>query len=276
MNKTVPAGAAILLDFIRETEVGRKDRASYDVIYANRQNRLKQPLTTMSFGDVVHAQEAWSKSHGSSAAGAYQFMRATLLGLAKEIPSLEGTDVFTPDLQDRLGFHLLKRRGYQAFVTGELSLVEFGKRLAQEWASLPVLADTRGNQQQVKRGQSYYAGDGLNKVLVKPEKVEAVLREVLAVARRRVEPEGQAAVRAAREKAAPASHAASKRRAVARSGRFWTWLLTAGGSLVTALKELNLVTLDWRVQLAILTVIVGFAVYAISSMPVVREALGLK
>lgn len=276
MNKTVPAGAAILLDFIRETEVGRKDRASYDVIYANRQNRLKRPLTTMSFGDVVDAQEAWSKNYGSSAAGAYQFMRATLIGLAKEIPSLKQTDLFTPDLQDRLGFHLLKRRSYQAFVTGELSLVEFGRRLAQEWASLPVLADTRGHRQQVKRGQSYYAGDGLNKALVKPEKVETVLREVLAVVRRPVEEEPAAAV--AREEAAAVtpSRPASKRKAVARSGRFWTWLLTAGGSVVTALKELNLVTLDWRVQLAILTVIVGFAVYAISTMPVVREALGLK
>ncbi|MCA1440308.1 hypothetical protein I6F07_08805 [Ensifer sp. IC4062] len=274
MNKTVPAGAAILLDFIRETEVGRKDRASYDVIYANRQNRLKQPLTTMSFGDVVDAQEGWSKSHGSSAAGAYQFMRATLIGLAKEIPSIASTDLFTPDLQDRLGFHLLKRRGYQAFVTGDLPLVEFGRRLAQEWASLPVLADTRRHQQQVKRGQSYYAGDGLNKALVKPEKVEAVLHEVLAKARRSVEE----AAPVGRAETAPvtAPRPASKRKTVARSGRFWTWLLTAGGSVVTALRELNLVTLDWRVQLAILTVIVGFAVYAISSMPVVREALGLK
>ncbi|MBP1882376.1 hypothetical protein [Sinorhizobium mexicanum] len=276
MNKTVPAGAAILLDFIRETEVGRKDRASYDVIYANRQNRLKQPLTTMRFGDVVEAQKSWSKSHGSSAAGAYQFMRATLIGLAKEISSIEASDLFTPDLQDRLGFHLVKRRGYQAFVAGELSLVEFGKRLAQEWASLPVLAATRGNDQEVKRGQSYYAGDSLNKALVKPEKVEAVLREVLAVARRPVEPEVSIAPVTQAEAAPAASRPASKRKAVSRSGRFWTWLLTAGGSVVTALKELNLVTLDWRVQLAILTVIVGFAVYAISSMPVVRQALGLK
>ncbi|WP_268815161.1 hypothetical protein [Sinorhizobium meliloti] len=38
---------------------------------------------------------------------------------------------------------------------------------------------------------------------------------------------------------------------------------------------MNLVALDWRVQLAILAVIVGFAVYAISSMPAVRDALGL-
>ncbi|MDK1489680.1 hypothetical protein QN219_06360 [Sinorhizobium sp. 7-81] len=278
MHKTVPPGAAILLDFIRETEVGRKDRASYDVIYANRQKRLKQPLTTMTFGEVVDAQRSWSKGHGSSAAGAYQFMRATLIGLAREMPSIEGTDIFGPDLQDWLGYHLLKRRGYREFVAGELSLVEFGRRLAQEWASLPVLADTRGSQHEVRRGQSYYAGDGLNKALVKPETVEAVLRNVLTAARRPAmleDEEGAAPVMPGEPVPAP-MRPASKRKAVARSGRFWTWLLTAGGSIVTGLKELNLVTLDWRVQFVILAVIVGFAAYAISSMPVVREALGLE
>lgn len=187
MDKTVPPGAAILLDFIRETEVGRSDRASYDVIYANKQSKLKQPLTTMNYGDIVDAQKAWSKNHGSSAAGGYQFMRATLIGLAKEITSISGKDIFTPGLQDRLGYHLLKRRGYQEFVTGNMMLDEFARRLAMEWASFPILADCKGSHRFVKRGQSFYAGDGVNKALVKPEKVEAVLKEVLAVARRPVD-----------------------------------------------------------------------------------------
>lgn len=39
MDKTVPAGAAILLDFIRKTEVGRTDRASYDVAFMNKTTR---------------------------------------------------------------------------------------------------------------------------------------------------------------------------------------------------------------------------------------------
>ncbi|PST27216.1 hypothetical protein C7U60_02725 [Mesorhizobium plurifarium] len=187
MDKTVPPGAAILLDFIRETEVGRSDRASYDVIYANKQGKLKQPLTTMNYGDVVDEQRKWSKNHGSSAAGAYQFMRATLIGLAKEIPSISGTDIFTPDLQDRLGYHLLKRRGYEEFVTGKITLVDFARRLAMEWASFPVLADCKGSHRFINRGMSFYAGDGVNKALVKSEKVEAVLRQVLATARRPVD-----------------------------------------------------------------------------------------
>ncbi len=35
MDKTVPAGAAILLDYVRVTEVGRTGRASYDVMYGD-------------------------------------------------------------------------------------------------------------------------------------------------------------------------------------------------------------------------------------------------
>src|SRR5690606_22262858 len=101
MDRTVPAGAAILLDFIRQTEVGRQDRASYDVIYANKQNRLPKPVTSMTIDEVIKAQPGWSKNHGSSAAGGYQFMRATLVGLKEEL-GLRGSQVLDADLQDRL------------------------------------------------------------------------------------------------------------------------------------------------------------------------------
>ena len=48
-----------------------------------------------------------------------------------------------------------------------------------EWASFPVLADTKGATRSIKAGQSYYAGDGLNKALVSP----AAVRQELAKAR---------------------------------------------------------------------------------------------
>ncbi|RVI77524.1 hypothetical protein [Sinorhizobium meliloti] len=268
MTKTVPLGAAMLLDFIREAEVGSKGRASYDVIYGHNQGKLTKPLTEMTIAEVIRAQKGWARAHGSSAAGGYQFMRATLTGLLKEVPGLRGEQRFDPALQDRLALHLLNRRGFAGFVSGEISPVEFARRLAMEWASLPVLAESQGDRQRIRRGQSYYAGDGLNRALVRPEKLEAVLGAVLAAGSREDE-----ADRVGEEAALVVP--ARPRRPVSRSGRFWTWLLTAGGTLVTALKELNLVALDWRVQLAILAVIVGFAVYAISSMPAVRDALGL-
>jgi hypothetical protein len=84
------------------------------------------------------------------------------------------------DLQDRLGYRLLKRRGYGEFMAGKIDRTEFGKRLAQEWASLPVLAAATVGKRKVARGQSYYAGDGLNKALVGPERVEAMLDKVKA------------------------------------------------------------------------------------------------
>ncbi|TWA47552.1 hypothetical protein FB008_11981 [Sinorhizobium medicae] len=106
---------------------------------------------------------------------------------------------------------------------------------------------------------------------MKPEKVEAVLKEVLEAARRPHEP-----VEEPEARPVPLPVPKPKPKPVRKSGRFWAWLLTAGGTIVTGLKELNPVALDWRVQIAILAVIVGFAVYAITSMPAVGGALGLK
>ncbi|KAB2725405.1 hypothetical protein [Brucella intermedia] len=173
MDKTVPAGAAILLDFIGDIEAPR----GYDVIYGNNQNKLPTPITKMTIGELIDAQASFTKRFKSSASGRYQFMRATLQELSREL-GLRGTQIFDANLQDRLAFHLLKRRGYEEYVSGKISRTEFGKRLAQEWASLPVLTAVKGAHRDLKRGQSYYAGDPLNKSLVSPEKVEAVLDRV--------------------------------------------------------------------------------------------------
>lgn len=178
MNANVPIGAAILLDFIAVPEVGTTGPEGYGVIYANKQSKLAKPLTEMTVDEVLAAQLGWSKNHGSSAAGRYQFMRATLKGLIADL-AIPGSAKFTPDLQDRLGFELLKRRGYANFAAGVLPLRAFGNNLAMEWASLPVLTDTKGAKRAVKRGETYYAGDGVNKVQTSPEKVEAVLTQSL-------------------------------------------------------------------------------------------------
>ncbi|MBX8827257.1 hypothetical protein [Ochrobactrum sp. SFR4] len=256
MDKTVPAGAAILLDFIRKTEVGRTDRASYDVIYGHNQDKLPKPITYMTIGELVDAQASFTKRFKSSASGGYQFMRKTLQDLSREL-RLNGRQIFDPDLQDRLGYHLLKRRGYEEFMAGTISMTEFAKRLAMEWASFPVLVATKGQHQQLKRGQSYYDGDALNKALVAPEAIEAVLHKAKAAGNglplpvpENPETETQPPEP---EKAKPVSH----------SKRFWTWLTAA------ALPAVGL--LDWRVQLASVVVVSGIAVYAIYSMPSVKS-----
>jgi hypothetical protein len=142
-------------------------------------------------------------------------------------------------------------------MAGEISRTEFGKRLAQEWASLPVLAACQGAHLKLTRGQSYYCGDALNAGLVPPERVEAVLDKVRAA--KGVDPKLDTPV------AAP-----TREQPLAKSKRFWTWVMTGIGAPLAAFGAL-----DWRVQFFIVAVIVGFAIYAISAMPQVRKALGL-
>ncbi|MDH6229591.1 muramidase (phage lysozyme) [Mesorhizobium soli] len=249
MDKTVPAGAAMLLDFIGDIEAPK----GYGTIYGNNQGKLPKPLTSMTVGKVVDAQASWTKQFKSSAAGRYQFMRKTLQELEKAL-SLRGNQLFDADLQDRLGYHLLKRRGYDEFMADQIDRAEFGKRLAQEWASLPVLATVAVGKRKVVRGQSYYAGDGLNKALVAPERVEAVLDKV----------------KAAKSEAEPAAKADTA--PLGKSKRLWTWL-TTGGTGVGVLS--GVAGLDVWLQRGIGVLLIGLAVYAIATMPDVRKRLGL-
>lgn len=175
---TVPSHAMVLLDFIGQYEAPR----GFDTVYGNNQVKLPKKVTSMTIGEIVDAQPSWTKRFGSSACGRYQFMRNTLQGICKEVPTLRGDAVFTADLQNRLGYYLLLRRDYEKFVDGKLSIAGFGLNLAKEWASFPVLVAVKGASRVVTIGQSYYAGDGKNKALVAPERVEETLARVLAMA----------------------------------------------------------------------------------------------
>ena len=181
MDKTVPKAAAVILDFIGKIEAPQ----GYDTIYGNNQRKLPKQITKMTLDELILAQKSWN--YGSSASGRYQFMRNTLLDLKREL-KLTGEEIFDANFQDRLGFHLLKRRGYEKFMQKQISTTMFGKYLAMEWASLPVLAESQGRHRGVPRGSSYYAGDRLNKALVKPEAVEAMLARALAAKGRSVGP----------------------------------------------------------------------------------------
>lgn len=175
MDRTIPAGAAFLLDFIAAREAPK----GYDTVYANKMAQMPKPLTSMTLAEVIADGPRRTKAFGSSACGRYQFMTATLQDLRKTLV-LMGTDLFTPDLQDRLAFALLQRRGHDKFMAGKLTRTAFGLAIAQEWASFPVLAACQGAHRALKRGQSYYAGDGMNKALVTPEAVESALNTAYA------------------------------------------------------------------------------------------------
>lgn len=191
MHSSIPASAAYLLKFIYNTDAGAPPPKCYEIIFGNRQNRLPKPITSMTLNELMSNQRNWSskswvlanwgiKGAASSASGAAQFMRDTLRGIINEM-KLTGEEKFTPDLQDLMAYHLLKRRGYLDYMSGKINRTQFALNLAKEWASFPVLAPVQGRHLTLKRGQSYYAGDSVNKALVSPEKVEQVLATMKAI-----------------------------------------------------------------------------------------------
>ena len=167
---TIPLAAKALLDLIAEKEAP----AGYGTLYNNKQSKLPTPLTQMTLSEVITAGPGWNAQYGSSACGRYQFMNATLKSL-KLSEGLDGSEPFSSALQDRLGYALLDQRGYEGFVIGRVSRTAFGLALAEEWASFPVLEVCKGAHREVQRGETFYAGDGLNKALISPEQVEAAL-----------------------------------------------------------------------------------------------------
>ena len=160
MDRTIPQAAAHILDFI----AGPESKGDYDAISSFKQHLLPKKLTSMTVDEVLTQGPTWRTKYGtlSSAAGRYQIINATLRRLVG-VMNLKGTEKFSPDLQDRMAMQLLRFRGYDQYMAGQISLEQFGKNLAQEWASLPVLAGTKNYKgANIQRGTSYYAGDGLN------------------------------------------------------------------------------------------------------------------
>jgi muramidase (phage lysozyme) len=167
---TIPPPAYAILALIKVTETGRADETAYDTIYSHAEKQLSKPITAMTLNELQGHQPGFTKNFGSSASGAFQFMKATLQDLETKL-SLSGSEIFNAELQDRLGFELLKRRGFQPWLDGKTTTDTLMIGLAKEWASFPVPSRMRGAHRTVERGQSYYAGDGLNKALIGPDVV---------------------------------------------------------------------------------------------------------
>jgi muramidase (phage lysozyme) len=158
-----------LLNLIAQVE----SSGNYNAHYSNpRNNSIK--FTDMSVAEVMKWQKDYvAKGNPSSAVGRYQIINTTLEGLVSEL-SIKSTQKFDPPTQDKMAIALLERRGAEQYVNNELSKEEFAANLAKEWAALPkVIGDNPE--------QSYYAGDGLNKSHIKPEKVLWAIEPIEAV-----------------------------------------------------------------------------------------------
>ena len=157
-----------LLNLIAQVE----SSDNYNAHYSNpRNNSIK--FTDMSVAEVMKWQKDYAaQGSPSSAVGRYQIINTTLDSLVSEL-NIKPTQKFDPPTQDKMAITLLERRGAEKYVNKELSKEEFAANLAQEWAGLPkVIGDNPD--------QSYYAGDGLNKSLVKPEKVLQAIEPIEA------------------------------------------------------------------------------------------------
>lgn len=154
--------------------VGEKEsKGDYNVAYGG----TKDNFTNMTVDEVLQWQDDYVDSGSSSSAvGKYQIIRKTLRDLKKKM-KLKGDEVFSPEMQDAMFVQLLKKRGYDKWVDGKIDDVEFGNKLAKEFASFPVLNDMEVKNKEgkvlrkLKRGESYYNKIAGNKSLITPEQV---------------------------------------------------------------------------------------------------------
>lgn len=111
----------------------------------------------------------------STACAGYQFIRRTLNGLKLSM-KLSGKEVMSAELQDRMAIRLMEGRGLLSYMAGGLSAEAFANNLAMEWASIPVVTRIKGQKRIVNPGETFYAGDGLNKAHHDPKKFLAAVK----------------------------------------------------------------------------------------------------
>ena len=113
----------------------------------------------------------------------------------------------------------------------------------------------------MKRGETFYAGDKLNNVLVTPQRIEAILDQVNAVGTTMAVSDAVVVI----EKVPVVADPGELGTPPATSKTVITNALTAIGMAVTAVGAF-LGGLDWRVQLFICAMVGGFAVYTIKRL----------
>lgn len=161
----------------------RESNGNYNAYYSKANNQSDPELTAMTIQEVRTWQDTFvANGSASSAVGKYQIIRSTMDEIIDRL-NLNSGDAFDESMQDRMAIGLLNKRKLGDFLSDAISVTQFGNNLAMEWASLPVLSPIENSKGRiVARGQSYYAGDGLNRAHVAPEQVEAILKHLKGVA----------------------------------------------------------------------------------------------
>ena len=166
-------GLSSLLNLIGGVEAPQ----GYNQVYGGIRSadQPPKPLTSMTVNEVLAWQDSIDARYPSEAAGRYQVMEDTLRGLVRS-GQVSGNARFNESTQDQIAVTLMKRRGLDDYQTGRISADKFAQKLSQEWASLPAITvDRKGRR---ASGQSYYAGDGLNRSHVA---IDAILNAVRSI-----------------------------------------------------------------------------------------------
>ena len=161
-----------VLDLIGKYE----SRGDYEIVYGGiPKEQRPAKLTAMTIAQVIQWQRnVVGRGAASSAAGKYQIIRKTLEASVGAL-RMSTARLFDKATQDELALHLLRGRGMQRYLDGSITAENMAIWLAQEWASLPVPRAMRGASRHLQAGQSYYAGDGLNKAHATVAEVMAAL-----------------------------------------------------------------------------------------------------
>lgn len=173
------------------TLVAKHEARSYDTIYGGREI----PLTQMLIAEVLEYQRTQMRN-GSTAVGRYQMLRDVVAENARGL-GLDPTQVrLTADVQDQMMLYKVKRyRKYNEWLAGSLGSTplentqKFCIYVAAEWASCPVPYDmpagsspfsSRHPRRNLLKGQSFYAGDGLNRAHHDADTFVAALLDIQA------------------------------------------------------------------------------------------------
>ena len=144
-----------ILDAVYEAE----SNSNYDQWHLNAKNIPEKPLTEMTVEEIMRYQG----DNKGPAAGAGQIKFDTLQYLI-DYGTIQPTDVFTVETQDKAHSRLLDRRGFQSWVSGEMSNTDFGQNVAKEYAGIPLLADEEVNGVLRPRGSSRYGGSNVARI----------------------------------------------------------------------------------------------------------------
>lgn len=161
-----PATYTPLLSLIGHAEGNN----NYNAYFGNGSNTSIN-FTAMSIDQVLQWQNDYVRQGSpSNAVGKYQIISTTLSGLVRQL-NIDTKQKFDPAMQDKFAIALLERRGAESYINKELTRDQFAANLAKEWAALPKVI---GNNP----GDSYYAGDGLNKSHVSIDEIKQAIEPI--------------------------------------------------------------------------------------------------